>query len=264
VIQIIEPWLLVLGIINLVLLVISLLIFIPKHVFRTRIIDHYNQFKYHVLYLLIILGVVALHLIEVNVIDPTVTSWVGTDFASSFQSIENNMVFWFSHHWTSALIIFFVLIYLGIYPFTLWFTPVYSLLTNNTNALKTLAYGLLLIYAVAFPFYLFLPVTNVYTFYGGESALTSVIPTVEQFFYTTTTSNNCFPSLHVAMTLLIARTASLTGNKNYTYFTSSTALLVIIAVIYLTIHWILDVIAGVLLAIGVIYLLKHFKIGEPT
>jgi membrane-associated phospholipid phosphatase len=124
--------------------------------------------------------------------------------------------------------------------------------------MKTLAYGLLLIYSIALPFYLFIPVTNVYTFYGLESALEAVIPGVEHFFYSTTTCNNCLPSLHVAVTLLVAKSALLTKNKKYIYFTYFCAASVILSVIYLAIHWITDVICGVILAFSIFYLQKRF------
>jgi membrane-associated phospholipid phosphatase len=109
---------------------------------------------------------------------------------------------------------------------------------------------------IAVPFYLFFPVTNVYTFYGAKSSLETVIPSVNIFFYSTTTINNCFPSLHVAITLLIAKSVSITKNKRYMYFTYFCAVSVILSVIYLAIHWITDVIFGILLAFGVFYLQK--------
>ena len=124
--------------------------------------------------------------------------------------------------------------------------------------MKTFAYGLLLIYIIALPFYLFLPIKNVYTYYNVSSALETVIPSVERFFYSTTTHNNCLPSLHTAMTILVAYSVSLTGNKKLTYFAYFTMISVIISVIYLSIHWILDVISGALIAIGVILIIKRY------
>jgi membrane-associated phospholipid phosphatase len=124
--------------------------------------------------------------------------------------------------------------------------------------MKTFAYGTLLIYVIALPFYLFMPITNVYTYYNADSALETVIPSIEIFFYSTTTQNNCLPSLHTAMTILVAYSVSLTGNKKLTYFAYFTMISVIISVIYLSIHWITDIIAGALLAIGVIFILRRF------
>ena len=211
---------------------------------------------------MIIIGVVAFHLFEVNFIDKQVTQWVGHDFANNIKSIEGDTVYWFSQNWIPALVYFFVIIYIAIYPFTLWFSPLYFLVTDNKKAMKILAYGLLLIYIIALPFYLFMPITNVYTFYNVNSALETVIPSVKGFFYSTTTQNNCLPSLHTAMTILVAYSLSLTGNKRLTYFGYFTMITVIISVIYLSIHWITDVIAGALLAMGVIFILKRYMRKE--
>jgi membrane-associated phospholipid phosphatase len=124
--------------------------------------------------------------------------------------------------------------------------------------MKTFSYGLFLIYTIALPFYLFFPITNVFTYYDIKSALESTIPSVESFFYTTTTQNNCMPSLHTAMTILIAYSVSLTGNKKLAYLAYFTTITVIISVIYLSIHWITDVITGAILSIGVIIILRKF------
>ena len=151
--------------------------------------------------------------------------------------------------------------YIAVYPFTLWFSITYFLITDEKKSMKNLAYGLLLIYSIALPFYLFVPITNVYTFYNVGSALGTVIPSVEQFFYSTTTQNNCLPSLHTAMTIVVAWSIHITGDKKLTYLAYFTMISVIIAVIYLSIHWITDVISGALLAVTVIFIL-HRYIGE--
>lgn len=236
----------------------GLFLFLPKTIYKTSFSQYYQIFTSHTKFLLIIFAVVAFHLIEVNILDSYFTDLVGIDFASSIQAIEDDVVYWFSQNWTPFLVYFFVLMYIAVYPFTLWFSPLYFLLTDNKKAMKTLAYGLVLIYVIALPFFLFLPITNVYTFYGIESALETVIPNVENFFYSTTTYNNCLPSLHVAMTLLIAKSVSLTKNKRYAYFTYFCAVSVIMSVIYLAIHWITDVICGIVLAFSVFYLIKRF------
>jgi membrane-associated phospholipid phosphatase len=249
----------ILGAINLAMLLFSFVFFIPKD---TKKIDLIIIIKKHLPFLLIIFGVVALHLFEVNLIDQPITEWMGHDFANNIKSLEGDAVYWFSQHWTPVLVYFFVIMYIVVYPFTLWFSPAYFLITDNKKAMKTLAYGLLLIYIVALPFYLFLPITNVYTYYNIGSALESVIPSIENFFYTTTTQNNCLPSLHTAITILIAYSASLTKNKKFTYFAYFTMISVIISVIYLSIHWITDVITGGLLAVGVIFILRKFMREE--
>ena len=238
------------------MLLISLKFFVPKEFYQKKPI--LQIIKKYLPYLLIIFGIVALHLFEVNVLDSPVTKWVGYDYANNIRNFEGDTIYWFSQHWTTVLVYFFVIMYIAVYPFTLWFSLLYFLMTDNKKSIKTLAYGLLLIYIVALPFYLFMPITNVYTYYHINSALENVIPSVENFFYSTTTQNNCLPSLHTVMTILIAYTVSLTGNKKLTYFAYFTMVSVIISVIYLSIHWITDVVSGALLAVGVILILKKF------
>jgi membrane-associated phospholipid phosphatase len=208
--------------------------------------------------ILIIIIIVGFHLLEVNIIDPQVTSWVGHDFANNIQGIEGKTVYWFSQNWIDVFIYFFVIMYIAVYPFTLWFSIFYFIFNNEKKAMRSLAYGLFLIYIISLPFYLFMPISNVYTFYNTSSALETVIPSIESFFYSTTTQNNCLPSLHTAMTILIAYCLKITGNKKLTYFGYFVMICIIISVIYLSIHWITDVIAGVILTVGVILILKRF------
>jgi len=239
-----------------------MLFLIPKNTFKRPWSEHQQILRHHTVFIFLIILIVSIHFLEVNFIDSLVTQVIGYDFTPTAQSIEDGVVYWFSQHWSPVLLAFFVFIYIVLYPFTLWFSPLYFLLTDDKRAMKTFAYSLLFIYAIALPFYLFLPITNVYVYYGSPSALNVIIPDVEQFFYTTTTNNNCFPSLHVAIALLIAKTVSFTHNKRFMYFAYFSAICVICSVIYLAIHWIIDIMGGILLAFGVFYLVKRF-IKEP-
>ena len=261
----INQWMIVFGIGNLLLLVGALLFFVPKTIWKNVWGEILNHLSMQYPYLFLVGGVVGFHLIEVNIIDPWITSQIGTDYALVLVHLEGNLIGQLPQLWHPFLVIFFVIIYIIVYPFTLWFSPLYFLVAGKQSAMKSLAYGLLIIYLFAIPFYLFLPVTNVYTYTQSPNALSTVFPGIEHFFYTTTTCNNCFPSLHVAMTILIAFTAWKTQNQRYFLFTSLVAIMVIISVMYLAIHWITDVLGGAaiaLFAIGFFITLEKKKKNE--
>jgi len=248
----------ILALLNLILFCFGLLVLVPKNTWKKPLSEYKQIFAYQSIYVGLIIGVIVIHLLEVNILDTITTNMIGDTFTPSIQFIEDGVVHWFSQLWTPVLIYFFVFVYIGLYPFMLWFTLLYFIMVNEKKAMKTFACSLVGIYAIALPFYLFVPITNVYNYYGTPSALNMVIPSIEQFFYTTTTTNNCFPSLHVAVSLLLVKTVSLTNNKRFIYLTYFCAICVICSVIYLAIHWITDVIGGILLTLGVFYLIKHF------
>ncbi len=254
-------WLLLFGLANLILFV--LVVFFLLDIKQIKKIKFSLGFFFQKIFenikqILIIIIIVGFHLIEVKIIDPYVTNWVGYDYANIIKNLENGFVYSFTNYWVPGILYFFVIIYIFVYVFTLWFAPLYFIIADKKQSLKTLGYGLLIVYLAALPFYLFLPVSNVYTYYNSPSALETVMPSIEKFFYVTTTINNCLPSLHTAMSILVAYCFSLTGNKKLKYFGIFVAITVIISVVYLSIHWFIDVFAGIMLSLGAIFLLKRY------
>ena len=106
-INVVETWLIILGLVNIILFIITIIIFMPRKIYKTNIADFYETFKRHLPLVSLIVGVVFFHLAEVNIIDVPVTEWIGTDFAYGIQNIEGDVVFWFSQHWTPVLVYFF-------------------------------------------------------------------------------------------------------------------------------------------------------------
>ena len=123
-------WIIFLSLINIALFIIFYIYFVPREKRRFDLQKNIiNQF----IFLIIILGVVFFHLLEVNILDPPITNWIGTDFSENIRGFEGDTVFWFSQHWTPVLVYIFVIIYIAVYTFTLWFTPLYFIITDNKN-----------------------------------------------------------------------------------------------------------------------------------
>lgn len=254
-------WLLILVLSNVILFLFTVFFLLDKNqIKKIKLTPDFliQKIFENITPILIILLVVGFHLIEVKLIDPYVTNWVGYDYANSIINIENGFVHSFTNYWIPGILHFFVIIYLFVYMFTLWFAPLYFIIADKKHSLKVFSYGLLLIYSIVLPFYLFLPVTNVYTYYSSCSALETVFPSIDNFFYSTTTVNNCFPSLHSAMSILVAYCFLLTDNKRLKYFGIFVAITVIISVVYLSIHWFVDALVGIIISLGVIFLLKRY------
>lgn len=250
-------WVVTIGLVNLVLFIAGIVWFVPRERLKEIWVGHAEDWEIF-RYLLMIFGVVVVHLVEVNVVDPLVNSFVSWDFALVVVGIEDSFVVGMVDFWNPLVVGFFVVVYIAVYPFLLWFSVMYFIWCREVRAMRTLALGLILVYAVALPFYLFVPVSNVYTFFGLESALEVTIPGVEQFFLSTTTCDNCFPSLHTAISLLVAMSVWRTGNKRFGWFAWMVAGLVVVSVVYLAIHWVVDVAAGVLLVVGVSFILRRW------
>lgn len=244
------------GIFHLILLLISIVCFIPKHVVIKPIGRLWSTSIDQIPWLLLIICVVILHLFEVNFLDTWATTLVEYDYATLFVSIEGRIVSNIYLIWNSIILTFFVIMYIVVYPFILWFSTMYLVLDERKKALHSLAIGLLTLYLISLPFYLFFPVSNVYITNNLDSALSLIFPQIDQLFYMTTTSNNCFPSLHVGMSILICWSIKQTNNKRYYFFTVFSLICVVISVLYLAIHWILDVIGGILVATAAIIISK--------
>lgn len=251
-------WIIVLLLSNFFLYLFFTRLLILKYSEKKYLIIFIENLKIYSKYILIITSIVIIHLFEVNIIDGIITDIINFDFAYLFRNIEGDIVYNISNYRNIILVNYFVFIYILIYPFTLWFSPYYYIIKNNEIAIKRLTYGFMILYLISLPFYLFFPVTNVYKFYNLISNLNSVIPNIESFFYITTTQNNCFPSLHVAMSTLIAWSSFSVKNRFYSNFLIIIMISVILSVIYLSIHWIIDIISGFIITILAILILKYF------
>ena len=127
-------WLLLLVLANFLLFIFS--VFFLLDIKKIKKINFTFQFftqriSENIKPLLLILMVVIFHLIEVKLMDPYLTKWVGHDYTDVIKNIENGFVHYFTNYWMPGLLHFFVIIYIFVYIFTLWFAPLYFIIAGK-------------------------------------------------------------------------------------------------------------------------------------
>lgn len=150
--------------------------------------------------------------------------------------------------WLTPIIVFFYIFMLqsviaasiGVY-----------LLGNNRLMLYATCYAIIINYAVAIPFYLYLPVNEVWSYApaGVRFVMLDIFPKFEQEYRPLSGLNNCFPSLHTSISVTMALLAFRSGNRLWMIITSIAAILIVFGIFYLGIHWLTDMFGGVLLAV---------------
>lgn len=173
------------------------------------------------------------------------------DFTGSFHKIEGDIVAWiqntFQNDWLTAFLTFFYVIVftslliasIGIYTHT-----------KKYHLFYALCYAIMINYMVAIPFYFFFPVNEVWHFHPKvDFLIPQYFPTFEQEYRPLSGLNNCFPSLHTSISVTIALIAAKSGIRLWKWMTAISAGIIIFAIFYLGIHWVIDMCGGIALAI---------------
>ncbi|QKY16504.1 phosphatase PAP2 family protein [Halorubrum sp. CBA1229] len=193
----------------------------------------------------------------------TVSELFGLRLTGLIYAIEGNFVAWVQATFvTPELTVYFSGIYVYGYVFLLVFPFVAYLALPDTTTLKRLivAYGLN--YSIGLVVY-----TVVYA-HGPRNLMpdmvTSLLFTYNPDFMALTSevneAANVFPSLHTSLSVTVATFAVLTRGE-YPRWTPVALWLstsVVLATMYLGIHWLTDVIGGIALALGSVYLSYRF------
>ena len=118
----------------------------------------------------------------------------------------------FHSSWLTPIIVFF---YIFMLQGTLAASLGVYLLDKNRVMLYATCYAVIINYALAIPFYLYLPVNEVWSYApaGVTFHMLDVFPNFEQEYRPLSGLNNCFPSLHTSISITMALLAFRSGNR---------------------------------------------------
>ncbi|UQZ37386.1 inositol phosphorylceramide synthase [Paenibacillus sp. PK3_47] len=175
-----------------------------------------------------------------------------SDYTSVFFGLEGHFVQvlqnLFYAPWLTPVIVFF---YIFMLQSVLAASLGVYLLDNNRVMLYATCYTIMLVYAIAIPFFLYFPVNEVWSYApaGVRFTMLEVFPRFEQEYRPLSGLNNCFPSLHTAISVSSAILAYRSGNRRWMAITSVSAAFIVFGIFYLGIHWLTDMLGGALLAV---------------
>ena len=173
------------------------------------------------------------------------------DYSHIFQRYEDQLLAnfqnFFRNEWLTEITTFFyiiVFVTLIATSFVLYF------IKEDKHLFFTFIYAIGLNYLIAIPFYLFLPINEVWYVHSQVNFLIpDVYPGFETQYRNVSGLDNCFPSLHNSISLTLLFLSYKSNNTPFKWFMTGSVLIIMFSTIYLGIHWLTDMAAGVILAI---------------
>jgi len=199
--------------------------------------------------LCLVLAVLGVNFIE-TYFDGRVTAALGYDLTGWVHRLEGDFASVFQHPTWEPAIYAFSFIYLVLFTAMLTAPILLAAGAGDLAAFVALSRAVILNYLIAFPFYLFFPVQEMWAGNPLQVRLlvNEISPAIMDAYRSTSALDNCFPSLHTSLALSTALIASRYLPRAFSAAIWSISGLVIASTLYLGIHWITDLAAGVLLA----------------
>lgn len=180
--------------------------------------------------------------------------WIAhTDFTALFHSLEGNIVHTiqqlFQHKWLTPIVAFMYIVVFQ--ALMLSSIAVYTLQSESKQLYYATCYAVMLNYCIAIPFFLFFPVQEVWSYQesGVSFLMLDVFPAFESQYRLLSGLDNCFPSLHTSMSVTLAILACCSSNRRWAIVVCSCSTVILFSIFYLGIHWITDMIGGILLGL---------------
>jgi len=199
--------------------------------------------------LCVVLAVLCANFVE-TYFDGRVTAALGYDLTGWVHRLEGDFAAAFQHPAWGPAIYAFAFIYLVLFTASLTAPILLAAGAGDLAAFVALSRGVILNYLIAFPFYLFFPVQEMWS--GNplhvRLLVNEISPAIMDAYRSTSALDNCFPSLHTSLALTTALLATRFLPRGFCVAIWLISGLVIASTLYLGIHWITDLAAGGLLA----------------
>ncbi|MFP8954233.1 phosphatase PAP2 family protein [Natrialbaceae archaeon A-arb3/5] len=189
-------------------------------------------------------------------------SWmIGWNLTWAIYDIEGQFILWLQSFETTAITAYFSFIYIYGYVFLLVFPLVAYFALSNTRPLRELLAAYTLNYALGLVLYVFVIA------YGPRNMMPELVdallydtyPRYQHLTRQVNRNTNVFPSLHTSLAATVTFLAYRTREVYPKWFIVATGLGISVAIstMYLGIHWVIDVIAGIGLAYVSVALAGH-------
>ena len=221
-----------------------------RHVSLRRFV---NSVRFNLIYVIILGGAPLLLLLEHALVSPAAeskeviyTNWLFSAGGGAIRILQDRLDY-------QVVADFSILVYVWVYTFILYFTPILMLVLDDRATFRRYSIAMLFNYIVLLPFYIFFPVTV--TGFYAESGVTPVLYIDTNWGRMVTSIdplNNDFPSAHISLvvTALLILISAGVDYRRYYYFVACGAIGITFSVLFLGVHWLADVFAGFVLAIG--------------
>jgi membrane-associated phospholipid phosphatase len=155
------------------------------------------------------------------------------------------------------------LVYVGGYPAIIILAVMVPLWLDDGRTARRALSCYALSFAAALPFYLLFPVDEVWHHDASVENIINSYPFVRDHLYSFNELNNCFPSLHTAISVALAAVVwTSPAPRRFRLFAAGLASGIVFSTVYLGIHWVTDVAAGLLLAAGVVQVSERWWAGS--
>ncbi|MDP5272765.1 phosphatase PAP2 family protein [Chengkuizengella axinellae] len=192
------------------------------------------------------------------------------DLTPLFYGWEGNIVYTIQNFFQNDILTI-ILVFFYVVVFTSLIIASFLVYLNEKDhkLFYTFCYAIMLNYGIAIPFYLFFPINEVWAHEpaGVSFLMLDVFPTFETEYRALSGLNNCFPSLHTSISVTLSLIALKSSNMKWKRIVLISAAIIIFSIFYLGIHWVIDMIGGVLLAVFAVYAAQRiadrdFKFGK--